>query len=315
MSDRPFLSVIMPTYNGAAFLDRALASMAAERRADLPLEIVAVDDGSDDRTLDILRGWSERLPLTIEARGRGGSWVAATNAGLERARGRYACFLHQDDLWLPGRLEALRAEVVRHPGAVMLLSPSRFIDARDRDCGLWRSPLSTGRLLGACDVLPHLAVQNFIPIPAPVFELEAARAAGRLDESLWFTADWDFWARLAVRGATVYEAAPRTAFRVHALSQTARGSRDTADFRAQYQEAIRRTLELAGQAGCDRLAEVRRAADWSCEVNVALAALAHRQGPDWRSLLRRCPASPRVWRRFIRSSRVFERAGARLRAR
>lgn len=314
MSEQPFLSIILPTYNGVAYLEATLASVAAELTPASSIEMIAIDDGSTDGTPELLRVWSDRLPLRVQVGPAGGNWVATTNAGLRMARGHHICFLHQDDLWLPGRLAALRAAVARHPAAALFLSSSRFIDARGRFCGLWRGPLPAGRELAARAVLPHLAVQNFIAIPAPVFTRSAAEAVGPLDETLWFTADWDYWARLMEQGATVYEARPQTAFRIHARSQTAQGSRNSEDFRAQYQAAITRTLRRAEAAGSGDLERVRRAADWSCEVNVALAALTHRQPVAWRNLFKALPFSLRVWHRFFHSARFWDRALARLRA-
>ena len=102
----PWLTVIIPTYNGAArYLPAALESIVAQD--DPNIEVIAVDYGSTDATLTILDSFASRLPLTIIQR-RVGNWVANTNLGLEHAHGEVACFLHQDDLWRPGRLAAVR---------------------------------------------------------------------------------------------------------------------------------------------------------------------------------------------------------------
>lgn len=98
---KPWLSVIVPTYNGAAYLAQTLASI--ECQVDGNIEVIAVDDGSSDATLAILNAYSSRLPIRTIRRGRIGNWVANTNFGLAEARGEYVSFLHQDDLWLPGR--------------------------------------------------------------------------------------------------------------------------------------------------------------------------------------------------------------------
>src|SRR5262245_13792464 len=103
---KPWLSVIMPTYNGAAYLERTLTSIAA--RSDSDIETIAIDDGSTDETMTILQRATKTLPLRIETRGRVGNWVANTNYGLTLAQADHACFLHQDDLWLPDRLRLLR---------------------------------------------------------------------------------------------------------------------------------------------------------------------------------------------------------------
>ena len=88
----PWLSVIMPVHDGERYLPQALGSIRAEGTDGY--EVIAVDDGSSDASPRILSEWERILPLRRLSR-RGGNWVAATNAGLREARGRYACFLHQ----------------------------------------------------------------------------------------------------------------------------------------------------------------------------------------------------------------------------
>ena len=63
-----------------------------------------------------------------------------------------------------------------------------------------------------------------------MFLRESAVAAGGLDETLWYTADWDLWLKLAAAGPTVYLPRPLAAFRVHPESQTATRSRSADDF-------------------------------------------------------------------------------------
>ena len=96
----PWLSVIMPTYNGASYLSAALESIAIQLEKDI--EVIVVDDGSTDRTISIIRAYTHRFPLRIVERNHSGNWVANTNMGLSLARGEYVSFLHQDDSpWLP----------------------------------------------------------------------------------------------------------------------------------------------------------------------------------------------------------------------
>ncbi len=116
----PWLSVVMPVYNGAEYVTQALESVAREsvgtqRAGDL--EVIVVDDGSGDATPDIVARYAERLRLTLVRREHGGSWTASTNLGLRMAAGRYACILHQDDYWLPGRLRCLRRRCMRRARA------------------------------------------------------------------------------------------------------------------------------------------------------------------------------------------------------
>src|SRR3981189_1602512 len=249
----PWLSVVMPTYNGGAFLAAALESVCAQQ-AGGDFEVVAVDDGSEDGTVALLEAYSSRLPLRIVRRARIGNWVASTNHGLSIARGEYACLLHQDDLWMDGRLRALRAALDGAPEAALVVHPSWFIDVRGARLGRWRCPLPPGRIDGAL-------------VPAPLFRREKALEAGGMDESLWYTADWDLWLKLSTCGAVVHHPEPLAAFRIHPASQTAPRAERGEALRGQLETVLRRHLPAA--AGADRrLASV---AEFSVELNLALA--------------------------------------------
>jgi len=307
----PWLSVIVPTYNGAPYLGATLASI--ERQAGDGVEVIAVDDGSADATPAILAEYARRLPLRVFLRPRVGNWVASTNYGLSVARGDYACFLHQDDVWLPDRLRVLRRLVDDEPGVALFLHPARYIDHGGQQVGLWRCPLQAGKLRPDV-VVERLLVQNFIAVPAPLFARAAALRAGGLDEGLWYTADWDFWLRLAAAGPAVYYPRPLAAFRIHALSQTARGVSRADEMRRQIEQVLDKHLG-PWEARCPGRAEVGRVARISAAVNHALACSAHGRRPDWLALARRFFAlGPAGWWRFLRDSRIVERVPARLRA-
>lgn len=304
----PWLSVVMPTYNGEAFLIAALESIIAQQDGG-DFEVIAVDDGSTDGTMAALAAYSSRLPLRIVRRPRTGNWVASTNHGLAVARGEYACLLHQDDLWMDGRLRALRATLDGAPDAALVVHPSWFVDARGARLGRWRCPLPPGSVDPAL-VRERLIVQNFLAIPAPLFRRELALQAGGMDESLWYTADWDLWLNLSSRGAVLHHPEPLAAFRIHAASQTAQGSARAGDLRLQLTTVLRRHLPAAA-AGNPGLASV---AEFSVELNLALAGGLHRRAAPWARLSTSFLAlGPSGWKRYLRDSRIAERVGARLR--
>jgi GT2 family glycosyltransferase len=308
----PWLSVILPTYNGADYLTQTLGSMVDQ--IDDQVEVIAVDDGSTDTTLAILHAFCRRLPLRILTRGRIGNWVANTNYGLAQARGRYACFLHQDDLWLPGRLRAMRLLLAREPKAALVLHASRYIDARGRDVGIWRSPLPAGRV-DSRKLIERLLVQNFIAVPAPLFMREAALRVGGLDEELWYTADWDFWLKLASAGPIVYYPSPLAAFRIHPASQTAQGVSRAGEMRRQIEVVLQKHLP-AWEAAHPRRTEIGRVARLSLEVNYAMAACAYGVRPSCLTLMGCFLAlGPAGWYRFFHDSRIVERLSAQVKAR
>lgn len=308
---RPWLSVLMPTYNGAAYLAAALDSIAGQVQEDV--EVIALDDGSTDGTLDLLHRYTDHLPLRIVARGRVGSWVANTNHGLSLARGEYICFLHQDDCWLPQRLATLKARAIAHPGVALFLHASFFIDTAGRRLGTWRCPLPPYRSLHPDSVLERLLVQNFIAIPAPLFRREAALRVGGMDERLWYTADWDLWLKLAAAGETFYDPRPRACFRIHALSQTMRQSRDGTEFRRQHEAVLERHLPCWLHGHADLRPLLPQVAEFAAEVNTALAGSLHLRMPNLASLLGHgFSLGAAGWHRFLRDSRIVERIRARL---
>jgi glycosyltransferase involved in cell wall biosynthesis len=308
---KPWLSVIMPTYNGEAYLGQTLESM--EVQGDQSMEILVIDDGSTDATLHIVKSFGNRLPLRLLKQRHIGNWVAHTNCGLSEARGRYACFLHQDDVWLPGRLPILRRLASRHADTVLFFHPSHYIDSQGRDVGLWRSPVREGPVPPGI-LAERLLVQNFIAVPAPLFDRQAALRVGGLDESLWYTADWDFWLKLANQGPAFYHGQPLAAFRVHAQSQTAQGIARADEMHLQMETVLRRHLSAWLSAHPHRR-DVREVSRLSVSVNHALAAYAYGKRMNWFNLgLGFLTLGPTGWYRFFRDSRIVERVTARLRA-
>jgi glycosyltransferase involved in cell wall biosynthesis len=327
----PWLSVIVPTFNGAQYLPAALESIVTQ--GDANIEVIAVDDGSTDATLTILESFANRLPLTVVRR-RVGNWVANTNLGLEKANGEWACFLHQDDLWRPGRLAVVSAAlgVCPSPSAseetnsslalglgqklpALLLTAAEFITATGRPVGSWRCPLAPGTRGNTPEfVASRLLVQNFVPLPTAVFRRADALAVGGLDPDLWYTADWDLWLKLAALGPTRYLPKPLAVFRLHPESQTVKRSGGMADFRRQH-EIIWERHWPRWRRKCPNPERVEAAARLSVEINVLLAGLLHRGGGDWRRLASAAVgAGPVGWAHCLNSSRLPERVLARLRA-
>jgi GT2 family glycosyltransferase len=310
LDQQPWLSVIMPTYNGARFIKGALDSL--RRQADPGVEVIAIDDGSTDATPSILSSHEQTLSLRVLREERSGNWVVNTNKALAEATAPYVCFLHQDDLWLPGRLQTMKRLIRALPHAKLFLHSSCFIDGNGDVIGPWRCPFPRHIWDVPRDtVVEHLLIQNFIAIPAPIFRRDAVLSIGGLDPSLWYTADWDLWLKLALISPRIgYSSEILAGFRVHPASQTATRSVDVEDLRRQQEIVLSRHI-------CDRAVPktVTVAARLSIDVNVALAAAAHGRKRElvrvWPSVLR---AGPTGLFRYFRTSRIVERLSARLRA-
>lgn len=310
----PWLSVIIPTYNGVAYLAQALDSIAFQD--DPRIEVIAIDDGSTDGTIDVLRQYQSRLPLRIIERGRSGNWVANSDYAVRQATGDRVCLLHQDDLWLPGRLAEFRAHVETAPETVLWLHPVWYVDARGTRVGQLTCPLPAGSALTSEVVLEHLLVQNFISLPAPLFRRDAFLAAGGMDAQLWYLADWDLWLRLAARGTTVYLPRSLAAFRIHAESQTMRRGGDLEDVRDQHRRVFERHFLLWTSRDEHLRAEVRGAHETSTDLTIWLMGRALGRSVSLGSVLDSARRSgPPGWWRVWRDSRIGERLTARLKCR
>jgi hypothetical protein len=217
-----------------------------------------------------------------------------------------------DDVWLPGRAAAVRAWIEAAPSAVLHLAPTAIIDRHGRKLGIWRCPLASSRELSFDAVAERLLVQNFVASPAPVFRRDAWNAGGGLDESLWYTADWDIWLKLSAAGAVHYHPEITTGFRIHGGSLTMTGSRNSAELERQMRTVLERYLPRLKS----RSQDIERAARASIAVNLALAAAAAGDPRGlWKALGSVLRLRPAAMRRFLRDTRLLERAGPRVLAR
>lgn len=136
MTAAPLVSVIVPCFNGAAWLRTAVESVLAQGIE--ALELIVSDDGSTDGSLDLARALAagdRRIVVRAEAVNRG--MTANWNAGLAAARGRYVCKLDCDDAWRPGTLAVLLDAYARAPELTAAFCRTLQCDAALRPLGPW----------------------------------------------------------------------------------------------------------------------------------------------------------------------------------
>ena len=173
-------SVIVPLYNKAAYIDRTLASVAAQTLDDY--EVVVVDDGSTDDGPARVRRAGERVRLLRQVNSGPG---AARNRGIEAAKGDWIAFLDADDLWSPSHLETLAGTIASCPEADVVAT------------GFTRD-----------SVLPHGGngspryIDFFREHDAVWTSTTAVRSTALIGEQfsrIWPGEDVDLWIRLALR--------------------------------------------------------------------------------------------------------------------
>jgi glycosyltransferase involved in cell wall biosynthesis len=305
----PLLSVIMPVHNGERFIASTLESVREQLHDGI--ELLIVDDGSTDRTPDIIRDFSEVCPVRLITPGRLGSAEAACNTGLREAKGEWAGFLHCDDLWLPGRMARLWGEM-ETTDAVIIVHNSVFIGPDGQRLGLWTCPLSGGNVPPQ-QFIERLLVQNFIAPVSPVFRRKVALDSGGMDLAIWACPDWDLWLRLGSIGPVRFIDETLTAYRVHSQSQTVAHPRLADEWEQNLTIVLDRHLKSLAATGKHR-ASVERAARASIAINSALlAALRGETTRPVAALFQLLALGPSGWHRYFRDSRIVQRLGSRLR--
>ncbi len=303
----------MPTHRGERWIGDTLESLSTQ--SERGFECVVIDSSPDSGTRDLIARYAEAphgLDLKFHIRPDLEHWRSKTNFGFQVARAPFVSMLHQDDFWLPDRAAHLRRWLQERPDAVMHLHPSHIVDANSKRLGTWRAPLPTGPVPSDL-LIERLLVQNFISVPAQAIRRDAYLAVGGLDESLWYTGDWDLYLKLARAGQFVYHPDVLSCFRIHGQSLTVSGSKSADDF-AQQLRGVLAAHEDAVRP--ERRQAVLRRARASNQVNVALAAA--NQG-DWQDAARAVGAvlqlGPRDAAAYLRDSRIVERVWPRLKAR
>lgn len=119
----PRVSVVVPSYNHARYLRQCIDSVLAQDHADL--ELIVVDDGSTDGSIELLQAYGTRLRLI---RQQGGRQARARNLALAVATGELVAFLDSDDRWLPGRISSAVATLAARPEAAVAWGDYRTID-------------------------------------------------------------------------------------------------------------------------------------------------------------------------------------------
>ena len=186
----PFFSVIIPVYNRAHVLGRALSSVFAQTCQDF--EIVVVDDGSSDDPAAVIAQFNDPRIGYIRQKNRGGG--AARNAGIDAARGRFIAPLDSDDEFLPHHLERMQALL---EGTTDLAGYARVLVDR----GNGRTLLKPPRAIRPGEHMANylLCDRGFVPSITLAVPREMA-AEVRYSEYLRFAEDTDFALRLYLAG-------------------------------------------------------------------------------------------------------------------
>ncbi len=191
-SSTPLVSVVIPAYNAAWCVARALDSVLVQDYR--PMEIIVVDDGSDDDTHEVLAQYGRNIRLLRKANG---GLSSARNAGIDAALGDYVAFLDADDWWLPGKLSRQVVLMQSRPDFVFC-STSTIVQTPEGAMLLeWHCGSPEGSPLEHIFRVNAFVAGSGSAVLARRWALDNA---GRFDERLRSLEDIDLWMRLAALG-------------------------------------------------------------------------------------------------------------------
>ncbi len=184
----PLISVIIPTYNRAAFVLEAVESVYRQTFQDF--ELIVVDDGSTDGTAEVLKNYQNHLIYRYQAN-QGVS--SARNLGLQMASGKWVAFLDSDDLWLPRKLETQVRFFSQNPEAVICQTEEIWIRNGRRVNPQKKHRKFSGDIFDP-SLLLCLVSPSAVMIQRDLFDQE-----GCFDETLPACEDYDLWLRISSR--------------------------------------------------------------------------------------------------------------------
>ncbi len=206
----PLVSVVLPTRNRRALLERAVRSVLGQEQ--VTVEVVVVDDASDDDSTAWLEGCDERV---VPVRNPERLGVAATrNVGLERATAPWIAFLDDDDVWSPQKLAAQLAAAAELD-AQWVLAGAVVLDGELR-------VRAAQRIVPRERFLRLLLGHNVVPGGASgvLARTDLVRRVGGFDTRLRIMADWDLWIRLALESLPAGSDRPLVGYVLHGSNMT-----------------------------------------------------------------------------------------------
>ncbi len=212
----PKVTVIIPSYNCEAYIAETIGSVLNQTLKDI--ELIVVDDGSTDRTREIVKGYGDPVRLITQQNAR---VCAARNRGISEAKGEFICLMDHDDYWYPEKLSRQIEEFARHPEAGIVYS--EFIRWHRDESGSFPAPESFDRASIPDDTNPEFSgwiyhqflLDCWMLTSSAMFRNEVFEKCGTFDESLPYSEDWELWIRISREFQFIDLRRPTTLYRQH----------------------------------------------------------------------------------------------------
>ncbi len=224
------ISIVVPSYNQADYLPRTLESILSQR-GDFALEVLIIDGGSTDGTLEILKNLDDERVAWISGEDNGQS--DAINKGLAKASGDIVTWLNSDDIYCDDALKKVSGTFSQNPQARWLIGQCVIIDEQDHPIRQSIARYKNRQL--ARYSRRRLLRENFISQMSVFWRNDLGKQVGLLNEDLYYTMDYDLWLRMSKVSDPVVLTENLGCFRWYANSKSGKINRK--QFDEQYQVA------------------------------------------------------------------------------
>lgn len=246
----PLISVIMPAYNARPFIDQAIRSVLDQ---DYPhIELIVVDDGSTDGTLELAGQFGDRVRVM---RQKNAGPAAARNRGIAASRGELIAFLDADDVWLPGKASMQVRYLKDHPEVGVVYGD--FQHWSPQPDGTFPAPPLRISQKAPFAIFPEhsgwiytaLLFDNVVHIITAMLRREVIDKVGGLDETLPTGEDYDFWLRISRQFRADKLDCTIAYYREHASGITKTPRKENNEYKV-----LVKTLKAYGASGPDGIA-------------------------------------------------------------
>jgi glycosyltransferase involved in cell wall biosynthesis len=210
MAGLPLVSIVVPSYNQAPYLESALQSIFEQSYQDI--QVIVMDGGSTDGSVEIIKRHGKRL--TYWQSEPDGGQTDAINQGFACAGGKYLAWLNADDRLLPEAVAEAVEFLEVHPEVGMVYGDADFIDEKGAIVGRFAARQTDYKRL----------LRGYVHVPqqAAFWRRSLWEQVGPLDSDFFFAMDYDLWVRLAQVSEIRYYPRRWAQFRLHGESKTLR---------------------------------------------------------------------------------------------
>jgi glycosyltransferase involved in cell wall biosynthesis len=196
MSSVPHISVIMPVYNGAAFLKEAIESILKQTFSDL--ELIIINDASTDGSEEIILSYKDDRIRYFKNQNNLGL-IATLNLGISESRGTYIARMDQDDISLPDRFQKQVDHLSENKNVALVATKISMTNEKSEDKGAWNDDFNTTT---SAEIKAYMPKLNCIAHPSIMARAEVMKKFG-YSRSLEHSEDWGLWLTLLSEGYTI----------------------------------------------------------------------------------------------------------------